>query len=50
MIDLQKGILALPTARPVGVVAKNAGVLAETFRRQGLPVVLVTVLDRTALA
>jgi nicotinamidase-related amidase len=43
VVDLQKGILSLPTAHPTDVVAKNAGVLADAFRSRGLPVVLVTV-------
>ena len=43
IIDLQKGILALPTAHPVSEVVQHAGALAEAFRRHGLPVVLVNV-------
>jgi nicotinamidase-related amidase len=43
VIDLQKGIVNLPTAHPVGEVTKNASALADEFRRHGLPVVLVTV-------
>ncbi|MEO6084397.1 MAG: isochorismatase family protein [Umezawaea sp.] len=43
VVDLQKGILALPTAHPTDLVAKNAAVLADAFRSRGLPVVLVTV-------
>lgn len=43
VIDLQKGIAALPTVHPIGEVLKQAGVLAEAFRRHGLPVVLVNV-------
>jgi nicotinamidase-related amidase len=43
VIDLQKGIVNLPTAHPVGEVTKNASALADEFRRRGLPVVLVTV-------
>ena len=43
VIDLQKGIVNLPTAHPIeGVVAK-ASTLAGAFRSHGLPVVLVTV-------
>ena len=43
VIDLQKGILAVPTAHPVDVVVRNAADLATAFRAHGLPVVLVTV-------
>jgi nicotinamidase-related amidase len=42
-IDLQKGILGLPTAHPVAGVIGNAGALAAAFRHRNLPVVLVTV-------
>ncbi|HEY1736011.1 MAG TPA: isochorismatase family protein [Methylovirgula sp.] len=43
VIDLQKGIVGLPTAHPMGPVLKNAGVLADAFRKRFLPVVLVNV-------
>jgi nicotinamidase-related amidase len=43
VIDLQKGIVTMPTAHPIGEVVKHAGALAEAFRRRGLPVVLVNV-------
>jgi nicotinamidase-related amidase len=43
VIDLQKGILSYPTAHPVGAVVERASMLAEAFRRHGLPVVLVNV-------
>jgi nicotinamidase-related amidase len=43
VIDLQQGILALPMAHPVEQVVKNARLLADAFRSQRLPVVLVTV-------
>lgn len=43
VIDLQKGIAALPTQIPVSEVAQRAGALAAAFRRHGLPVVLVNV-------
>lgn len=43
LIDLQKGIAALPTQLPVTEVAKRAGLLAAAFRRHSLPVVLVNV-------
>jgi nicotinamidase-related amidase len=43
VIDLQKGIAALPTVHPIGGVIANAARLAVGFRTAGLPVVLVTV-------
>jgi nicotinamidase-related amidase len=44
VVDLQKGILGLPTAphRPDEVLARTV-VLADAFRARGLPVVLVRV-------
>jgi nicotinamidase-related amidase len=41
VIDLQKGIAALPCAHPMANVVKNASDLAAAFRRHDLPVVLV---------
>jgi nicotinamidase-related amidase len=41
VIDLQKLIVGLPTVHPIGEVVKHATVLADGFRRRGLPVVLV---------
>jgi nicotinamidase-related amidase len=43
VIDLQKGIVALPTAHPAQGVVRQAAVLADAFRRRALPVVLVNV-------
>ena len=43
VIDLQKGIVGLPTAHPTNEVVKHAGELADAFRQRGLPVVLVNV-------
>ncbi|MBB5319077.1 cysteine hydrolase family protein [Tunturibacter empetritectus] len=43
IIDLQNGIVAMPTAHPVGEVVKQASALAGAFRRYDLPVVLVNV-------
>ncbi|NYF88710.1 isochorismatase family protein [Tunturiibacter empetritectus] len=43
VIDLQKGIVAMPTAHPTGEIVKRASVLANVFRRRKLPVVLVNV-------
>ena len=45
LIDLQKGIVAMPTAHPVGEIVKRASVLADAFRRRKLPVVLVDVSE-----
>jgi len=47
VIDLQNGIVALPTAHPTSEVVKHARALADAFRRYHLPVVLVNV-DRGA--
>ena len=43
LIDLQKGIVTLPTVHPIDDVVKHARALADAFRRHGLPVVLVNV-------
>jgi nicotinamidase-related amidase len=43
VIDLQHGIVALPTVHPTGEVVERAAMLAEAFRRHRLPVVLVNV-------
>jgi len=43
VIDLQKGIVALPDAAAVSGVIGNCAALAEAFRGKGLPVVLVNV-------
>jgi nicotinamidase-related amidase len=43
LIDLQKGIVSLPTAHPASEVVKHARELADAFRRHQLPVVLVNV-------
>jgi nicotinamidase-related amidase len=43
VIDLQRGIVAFPTAHPTAEVVKQASALADAFRRHGLPVVLVNV-------
>lgn len=43
VIDLQKGIVALPTAHSAGEVVERASALADAFRRRGLPIVLVNV-------
>lgn len=43
VIDLQNGIVGLPTAHPVGPVVERSARLADAFRRHGRPVVLVNV-------
>ena len=43
VVDLQKGIVSLPTVHPMDGVVKQVGTLREAFRRHGLPVVLVNV-------
>jgi len=43
VIDLQQGIVGLPTAQPAGAVIQQAAALADAFRHHGLPVVLVNV-------
>ena len=43
VIDLQKGIVAFPTAHPVADVIRNARLLVDAFRNRDLPVVLVNV-------
>jgi nicotinamidase-related amidase len=43
VVDLQKGIVAMPTAESAADVVRQAGRLAEAFRRHNLPVVLVKV-------
>jgi len=44
VIDLQKGIAAIPCVHPMADVVRNASALAAAFRRHGLPVVLVNAL------
>jgi nicotinamidase-related amidase len=43
VVDLQKGIVGLPTAHKMTDVVANAAKLADDFRRRGLPVVLINV-------
>jgi nicotinamidase-related amidase len=43
MIDLQKGLIAMPTVHPIGEIVNRAAQLASAFRERGLPVVLVNV-------
>ncbi len=46
VIDLQKGLTAVPTAQPVAEIIQRAASLAAAFRRHGLPVVLVNASGR----
>lgn len=43
LVDLQKGITALPTAHPSSEIVERSARLADAFRERGLPVVLVRV-------
>ncbi|MEU5894753.1 isochorismatase family protein [Streptomyces venezuelae] len=43
LVDLQKGITALPTAHPAQQIVERSAALARAFRERGLPVVLVRV-------
>ena len=43
VIDLQKGITSMPTVHPVSTVIANAAKLADAFRNDKKPVVLVNV-------
>jgi nicotinamidase-related amidase len=43
VIDLQKGIVGLPTVHPTTEIVARSATLARAFRRRGLPVVLVNV-------
>lgn len=43
VIDLQKGIVAMPTATPSSEIVAKAATLAKAFRAKGLPVVWVNV-------
>jgi nicotinamidase-related amidase len=43
VIDLQKGVVAMPVAHSIEPVIANSRALADAFRAHGLPVVLVNV-------
>ena len=45
-IDLQKGIVGLPTVHPASEIVGRSAQLARAFRERGLPVVLVNVSGR----
>jgi nicotinamidase-related amidase len=48
VIDLQAGVVALPTVHPIENVIANTVALAEAFRAHSLPVVLVNVTGAPA--
>ncbi|MGA7555068.1 MAG: isochorismatase family cysteine hydrolase [Candidatus Acidiferrales bacterium] len=41
VIDLQKGVVGMPVAHPIGEIVGRAAQLALAFRERGLPLVLV---------
>ena len=43
VIDLQKGIISVPSLHPMAEIVRNAAALASAFRHHDLPVVLVHV-------
>ena len=46
LIDLQKGVVALPTVHPASEIVGRSAQLAQAFREHNLPVVLVNVSGR----
>jgi nicotinamidase-related amidase len=46
VIDLQKGVVGIPAAHPVGEIVARTAKLAQVFRERGLPVVLVNATGR----
>jgi nicotinamidase-related amidase len=46
VIDLQKGVVGLPTVHPTAEIVDRAAQLARAFRKRSLPVVLVNVTGR----
>ena len=46
VIDLQKGVVGLPTVHPANEIVARAAQLASAFRERNLPVVLVNVSGR----
>lgn len=49
VIDLQKGLVSLPTIDPIERVVTHVATMAAAFREQGLPVVLVNVAGAPAV-
>lgn len=46
VIDLQKGVVTIPTAHPAAEMVQRSAQLARAFRKKALPVVLVNVTGR----
>jgi nicotinamidase-related amidase len=46
VIDLQKGIVGIPTVHPMGEIVARTAKLVRAFRERGLPVVLVNATGR----
>ena len=46
VIDMQKGIVALPTVHPIAEIIDNVAKLAQAFRARMLPIILVNVTGR----
>ena len=46
IIDLQKGIVAVPLPHPAEEIVRRSAQLAQAFRKRGFPVVLVNVSGR----
>src|SRR4051812_39538279 len=46
VIDLQKGVVALPATHPIDEIVQRSASLAAAFRKNDLPVVLVNVDGR----
>ena len=46
VIDLQKGVIALPAVHPISEIVGRCAQLARAFRERGLPVVLVNASGR----
>ena len=46
VVDLQEGIVSLPTVHPAADIVGRAASLAKAFRAHGLPVVLINVARR----
>jgi len=44
VVDLQKGIVSVPTVHPTGEIIQRSATLARAFRERKLPVVLVNVI------
>jgi nicotinamidase-related amidase len=44
IIDLQKGIIKYPTVHPITSILEKSAELVDAFRKEGLPIVYVTVI------